>query len=170
MIIIISGASHTGKTLLSQKLLEKYKFPYLSLDLLKMGLIRSGNTALTPEDDRELTPYLWGIVKEIIKTAIENRQNLIVEGCYVPFDWKKDFDKDYLSEIRCFFIVMTEKYIRNSFSDIISHENDIEQRLFAEDITEEELIRENNFYLRGEEEYNNEIILIEDKYQTDIEI
>lgn len=170
MIIIISGASHTGKTLLSQKLLEKYKYPYLSLDLLKMGLIRSGNTALTPEDDRELTPYLWGIAKEIIKTAIENKQNLIVEGCYVPFDWKKDFGSNYLADIKCFFIVMTEKYIRNSFSDIISHENDIEQRLFSDDITEEDLIRENNLYFRGAEEYNNEIILIEDKYQTDIEI
>lgn len=170
MIIIVSGASHTGKTLLSQKLLEKYKFPYLSLDLLKMGLIRNGNTTLTPEDDRELTPYLWGIVKEIIKTAIENKQNLIVEGCYVPFDWKKDFDKNYLTDIKCFFIVMTEKYIRSRFSDIISHENDIEQRFFPSDITMEELIRENNLYLRGAEEYNNEIILIEDKYQTDIEI
>ena len=51
MIFLIAGASHTGKTLLAQKLLEKYKYPYLSLDLLKMGLIRSGNTALTPEDD-----------------------------------------------------------------------------------------------------------------------
>ncbi len=170
MIIIISGASHTGKTLLSQRLLEKYKFPYLSLDLLKMGLIRSGNTSLTPEDDRELTPYLWGIAKEIIKTAIENKQNLIVEGCYVPFDWKKDFDSNYLVDIKCFFIVMTEKYIRSRFGDIISHENDIEQRLFPSDITMEELIRENNLYLRGAEEYNNEIILIEDKYQTDIEI
>lgn len=48
MIFLIAGASHTGKTLLAQKLLEKYKYPYLSLDLLKMGLIRSGNTALTP--------------------------------------------------------------------------------------------------------------------------
>ena len=48
MIFLIAGASHTGKTLLAQKLLEKYKYPYLSLGLLKMGLIRSGNTALTP--------------------------------------------------------------------------------------------------------------------------
>ena len=170
MIIIISGASHTGKTLLSQKLLEKYKFPYLSLDLLKMGLIRSGNTALTPEEDRELTPYLWEITKEIIKTAIENRQNLIVEGCYIPFDWKKDFDDSYLPHIKCFFIVMTEKYIRNNYRDILSHENDIEKRLFSEDITEEELIRENNFYLRGAGEFNSEIILIDEKYPTDIDI
>ena len=48
MIILITGASHTGKTVLAQKLLEKYKYPYLSIDHLKMGLIRSGNTDLTP--------------------------------------------------------------------------------------------------------------------------
>ena len=48
-----------------------------------MGLIRSGITDLTPEDDDELTDYLWPIVREIIKTAVENEQNLIVEGCYI---------------------------------------------------------------------------------------
>ena len=86
MIILITGASHTGKTLLAQKLLEKYKYPYLSIDHLKMGLIRSGNTQLTPvSNDTELTDFLWPIVREIVKTAIENRQNLIVEGCYIPF-------------------------------------------------------------------------------------
>ena len=90
MIMLISGASHTGKTLLAQRLLQKYQYPYLSIDLLKMGLIRSGSTTLTPEDDRELEAYLWPILREIIKTAIENRQNLIVEGCYIPFDWEAD--------------------------------------------------------------------------------
>ena len=73
MIILITGASHTGKTVLAQKLLEKYKYPYLSIDHLKMGLIGSGYTKLTPEDDDKLTEYLWPIVREIIKTAIENR-------------------------------------------------------------------------------------------------
>ncbi len=90
MIILITGASHTGKTLLAQKLLEKYNYPYLSIDHLKMGMIRSGNTQLTPVSaDTELTMFLWPIVREIIKTVIENRQNLIIEGCYIPFDWKK---------------------------------------------------------------------------------
>ena len=92
MVILLTGASHTGKTFCAQKLLEKYKFPYLSIDHLKMGLIRSGTTKLTPlSAEEELTSYLWSIVREIIKTAIENNQNLIVEGCYIPFDWKKDF-------------------------------------------------------------------------------
>ena len=93
MVILISGSSHTGKTLLAQKLLEKYKFPYLSIDHLKMGLIRSKNTKLTVKDDEKLTKYLWKIIKEIIKTNIENNQNIIIEGCYIPFDWKKNFNK-----------------------------------------------------------------------------
>ena len=96
MIILITGASHTGKTVLAQKLLEKYQYPYLSIDHLKMGLIRSGNTELTPlSADDDLTAYLWPIVREIIKTAIENSQNLIIEGCYIPFEWKTDFDGEY---------------------------------------------------------------------------
>ena len=65
MVILITGASHVGKTLLAQKMLEKYKYPYLSIDHLKMGLIRCGYTDLTPEDDDELTDYLWPIVREI---------------------------------------------------------------------------------------------------------
>ena len=118
MIILISGASHTGKTLLAQKLLEKYKYPILSIDLLKMGLIRSNNTSLTPEDDEKLEEYLWPIIKEMIKTAIENKQNLIIEGAYIPFDWKKDFDSSYLQEIQFYCLVMTQNYIQNHFSDI----------------------------------------------------
>ena len=94
MIILITGASHTGKTLLAQRMLETVQYPFLSIDHLKMGLIRSGHTRLTPEDDEELTPYLWPVVREMMKTAIENRQNLIVEGCYVPFDWRKDFEEE----------------------------------------------------------------------------
>ena len=108
MIILITGASHTGKTALAQKLLEKHKYPYLSIDHLKMGLIRSGNTKLTPmSDDTKLTAYLWPIVREMIKTAIENKQNLIVEGCYIPFDWANDFDNEYLKNIKYYCIVMS---------------------------------------------------------------
>lgn len=91
MILLIGGSTHTGKTLAAQRVLEKYSYPYLSIDHLKMGLIRSGICPFSPESpDEELTPFLWGIIKEIVKTAIENGQNLVVEGCYIPFDWKKD--------------------------------------------------------------------------------
>lgn len=115
MVVLITGSSHAGKTLLAQALLNKYHYPYLSIDLLKMGLIRSGNTNLTPADDQDLETYLWPIVREMIKTAIENRQNLIVEGCYIPSDWKEDFSDEYLNEIRYFCLVMSKNYIKQHF-------------------------------------------------------
>lgn len=170
MIIIISGASHTGKTFLAQKLLEKYNFPYLSVDHLKMGLIRSNNTFLTPySSDDELTNYLWPIVSEIIKTAIENKQNLIVEGCYIPFNYKDDFDELYIKNIKEYFLIMTEKYINNYFDKIIKYGNIIENRL-SNDINKEALIKDNIDVLKNCKKYNLNYILIEDEYKIDIEV
>lgn len=144
MIILITGASHTGKTLLAQKLLEKYNYPYLSIDHLKMGMIRSGNTQLTPVSaDTELTMFLWPIVREIIKTVIENRQNLIIEGCYIPFDWKKDFTDEYRKDIRGYCLAMSENYIRMHFDDIKQFANVIENRLDDEDCTLDNVLKDN---------------------------
>ena len=168
MIILISGASHTGKTALAQKLLEKYKFPYLSIDHLKMGLIRSGKTELTPLDDDKLTPYLWEIVREMIKTAIENNQNLIVEGCYIPYDWKKDFEKEYLKEIRCYCLVMAEEYVRKHFSDIKRCANVIETRLDDSWLNPEDLIKQNAEAFEMCRKHGCEYILINDEYNPDI--
>ena len=170
MIILITGASHTGKTALAQKMLEKYKYPYLSIDHLKMGLIRSGNTELTPMDDNELTEYLWPIVREMIKTAIENKQNLIVEGCYIPFDWQKDFGTEYLENIKCFCLVMSEEYIRNHFADIKKYANTIENRLDDEWCTMERVLADNKEMLSLARKHNVNVILIEDKYDISIEL
>ena len=147
MVIIITGSSHVGKTHLAQKLLEKYKYPYMSIDHLKMGLIRSGNTSLTPEDDDELTEYLWPIVREIIKTVIENEQNLIVEGCYIPPNWRKSFDELYLADIKFICLAMTEDYIDKHYDDIIRHESDIESRMIEADCTEENLKQCNRWFI-----------------------
>ena len=171
MIILITGASHTGKTALAQKLLEKYKYPYLSIDHLKMGLIRSGNTELTPmSDDKDLTAYLWPIVREIVKTAIENKQNLIVEGCYIPFDWQKDFDSEYLKNIKFYCLVMSEEYIRNHFTDIKKYANVIENRLDDEWCTLESVLEDNAEMLTLVQKYSVNYILIEDKYETGIDL
>ena len=168
MILLITGASHVGKTALAQRLLEKYQYPYLSIDHLKMGLIRSGNTDLTPmSDDKELTAYLWPIVREMIKTAIENKQNLIIEGCYIPFDWQKDFDAEYLENIRYYCLVMSEKYIKNHFADIKTYANVIEDRI-DDDCTIESVLADNARILTLAQKHNVNYILIEDKYEIDI--
>lgn len=164
MIILIGGATHTGKTAYAQKLLEKYQYPYLSIDHLKMGLIRSGQTDLTPMDDDKLTEYLWPIVREMVKTAIENKQNLIVEGCYIPFDWKKDFDKAYLESIQYVCLVMSRQYIENHFAAVQGYANVIENRLDDSDLNKEDLIAENAYNLAQCHAYNLPYILIDREY------
>ncbi len=171
MIVLITGASHTGKTALAQKLLEKYKYPYLSIDHLKMGLIRSGNTTLTPmSEDKDLTAYLWPIVCEMIKTAIENKQNLIVEGCYIPFDWAKDFESEYLDNIKYYCLVMSDKYIKNHFRDIKEYANVVETRLDDEGCTMQAVLSDNAEILALCQDYKVNYILIDDEYQIDIEL
>ncbi|MCM1023675.1 MAG: ATP-binding protein [Prevotella sp.] len=170
MVILIGGASHTGKTNLAQRLLEKYKYPYLSIDHLKMGLIRSGNCRLTPmSDTAELTEYLWKILREMIKTAIENGQNLIVEGCYIPFDWKKDFEESYLSHIRYICLIMSERYIRSRFEDIKKYADVIEQRLDGSDCSMEFLLRENAQNLDICRKHGADYLLIDGAYNVDFE-
>lgn len=171
MIVLITGASHTGKTALAQKLLEKYKYPYLSIDHLKMGLIRSGNTELTPlSNDNDLTEFLWPIVCEFIKTAIENNQNLIVEGCYIPFDWEKDFTKEYLDNIRYYCLVMSVNYIRNHFNDIKKYASVIENRLDDEYLTFENVLKDNKQILELARMNNKNCVLIDDEYKIDIDL
>ena len=166
MIILITGSSHVGKTILAQRMLEKYNYPYLSIDHLKMGLIRSGKTELTPEDDDDLTEYLWPIVREIIKTVIENKQNLIVEGCYVPSGWRKDFNDMYLSSIRCICLAMTDDYIDSHYDDILEHESDIESRMIAADCTKEGLKQCNRWFISAFGDAGEKVVLIDDDFES----
>ena len=169
MIILITGASHTGKTLLAQNLIRRYHYPAFSIDHLKMGLIRSGNTTLTPmSDDKELTAYLWPIVREMVKTAIENKQNMIVEGCYIPMDWQKGFPPEYLEQIRFCCLIMSEKYIRNHFADIKGFASVVEDRLDDEYCTMESVLEDNANFLAGAKKHGTDYILIDDKYEISI--
>ena len=169
MVILISGTTHTGKTVLSQRLMEEYKIAYFSIDHLKMGLIRSGETSLTVNDDKALTPYLWSIVKEMIKTAIENKQNIIIEGCYIPFDWQKDFEESYLPEIKFYCLIMTAEYIENNFSKILKYESVIENRITT-DVNKEDLISDNKQNLQLCKEYGLKYILVDKNYEINIKL
>ncbi|MBR6801312.1 MAG: adenylate kinase [Eubacteriaceae bacterium] len=166
MIILITGATHTGKTLLAGKLSQKYNYPYISLDLLKMGLMRSGKTNLRPTDaDEDITEYLWPIVREMIKTAMENEQDLIIEGCYIPFDWMDDMPIGYIGKIKYICLIMSEQYINTHFDDIIKYENVAEKRMFPESVIKPQLIAENNYNLEMCLKYGLKYILIDKDYE-----
>ena len=168
MILLIGGATHCGKTKLAQTLLETYHIPYYSIDHIKMGLIRSHMTDIDVEDDEALIDFLWPIIKEIILTAIENKQHLIIEGCYIPFDWQKDFSEHQIKEIHYCCLIFTQGYIEQHLQDIFHYANCIEQRL-EESLDIHALIKENRNNLIGCKQHHLPYLLIKDSYMIDIE-
>ena len=167
MIYLISGASHTGKTNLAQKLMVKYKMPYLSMDHVKMGIVRAGLVPNYVEEDDKMQEVLWPVIREMIKTAVENEQNMIIEGCYLPFNWKNDFEGDYLENIRGIYLVMSPEYIENHFEDIKKYASVIEDRVDDSCCTKEWIIEINRECLEGCKKYGCEYKLIADKYDVD---
>ncbi|MCF7931896.1 MAG: adenylate kinase [Acholeplasmataceae bacterium] len=168
MIFLISGETHTGKTLLSQRLLETHHIPYLSIDHLKMGLIRSGLLPISPEDSWDvLTNALWPILIGIIKTAIENKQHLIIEGCYIPFDYRKDFTPVYLDHIRMLCLIHSKSYIESHFDLIKRHAHAIEDRLKDEVLDQNDLIRGNLINKAQAEHHGVPYMLIDQKFSLE---
>jgi len=134
-----------GKTLLSQKLMEKYHIPYLSIDHLKMGIIRGcPKCNFTAESkDEIITEKLWPIIKGIIMTNIENNQNIIIEGVYLPYNLD-DFETEYVSKIIFCKICFSEEYIKKYLdSKIIKNKNIIENRGYDFGFTIEKFIEDN---------------------------
>lgn len=165
MIVLIGGASHTGKTALAQRLLERLHYPYLSIDHLKMGLIRSGMTDLTPlSEDTRITALVWPIVREIVKTALENRQNLIVEGCYIPADWRSGFRTWELEQIRYICLIMSQRYIETRFDQILRFANAAEHRLDDGDCTPQMLKADNAEMMEQCRAYDLPFVLIDEEY------
>ena len=171
MVILLTGASHTGKTVLAQRLMEQHQIPYFSIDFLKMGLIRSGYTELTPvDDDKLLTDYLWPVTREMIKTIIENHQSMIFEGCYVPAGWEKDFEPEYLREIQFICLAMSERYIREKFADIKKYGSLVEDRGDESDLSMDFLLEGNAHFRSMCEENNYPCILIDGEYRVEPEL
>jgi putative acetyltransferase len=175
VVILIGGVGYAGKTFMAQKLLEKYKYPYLSIDHLKMGIYRSdSNCGFTPLDSFEhIGEKLWGILKGIIMTNIENNQNLIIEGCYLlPYKIKEleECDGEYSENIISFYLGFSKKYIEKNFkSEILKHMGAIEARTPDGDEVQEIYICENIEMKQIYENYGAKYFEIDENYLKEIE-
>lgn len=128
-----------------------------------MGLIRSGLINMTVYDDEKLTEVLWPVTKEIMKTAIENHQSLIIEGCYVPVNWKDDFDEELLKQIQFVCLIMSESYINTHENDLLKHGDVIENRL-EKSINKEGFIHENKYWLDMCKTHQLPYVFVDEKY------
>ncbi len=128
-----------------------------------MGLIRSGLINMTVYDDEKLTEVLWPVTKEIMKTAIENHQSLIIEGCYVPVNWKDDFDEELLKQIQFVCLIMSESYINTHENDLLKYGDVIENRL-EKSINKEGFIHENKYWLDMCKTHQLPYVFVDEKY------
>ncbi len=163
MIYLLAGGTHTGKTHFALDLVRRHPMLSLSIDHLKMGLIRSGQTDLTPAQDETLTAYLWPVVREMVKTAVENGQDLLVEGCYIPFDWKDSFSDGYLLYIQYCCLIFSETYIKTHMVDIRRFANAAERRQ-DDRVSQEELLAENAAALAQCRRHGCRYLLIDKTY------
>lgn len=172
MVILIGGVSCTGKTVMAQKLLEKYNIPYLSIDHIKMGLIRGNKYCdfSAADSDDELTGKLWPIVKGIIMTNIENGQHIIVEGCYLPPEHISDFEPEYLEQVIALYIGFSKNYLKKHFtSGIIEHRSEIEQKDFDGDYMNQDNFIKLHTQLKEQCRKNNaKFFEINDDYEEEI--
>lgn len=95
---------------------------------------------------------------------------MIIERCYIPFDWKKDFTDEYLSQIKYYCLVMSAEYIENNFAKICEYENAVEKRLQSGGIDKKELIKDNLNNLQLCKKYGLNYILIDKDYDIKIEL
>ncbi len=173
MVILIGGASCTGKTTMAQTLLEKYQMPYLSIDHVKMGLIRGNRYCdFSPEDPEEqVTEKLWPIVKGIIMTNIENDQNIIIEGCYLPTDKVLDFEEEYKRHIIPFYIGFSKQYIVNNFdSGILAHRSETEYKDIDNHMTQIYFIDAHNKQKERCKKDNQRYFEIDVNYEDEMQI
>ncbi|WP_270980084.1 AAA family ATPase [Campylobacter helveticus] len=108
MIFIIGGESHTGKSLLAQNLLRKTSFPYLSLDLIKMGFVKLKNPPFKVDEDEKIANFFAPFLNNFIQSALENQQNYIIEGVYLrPKKLQKWLKND---ECKILFLFFSKAY------------------------------------------------------------
>jgi putative acetyltransferase len=130
-VFLIGGVGGTGKTLLASKLMRVLHIPYVSIDHLMMGMVRSDpDCHFSPLDSGEtIGRHMWPFLKAVIQTNIENNHSIILEGFQLQPEWVTDFTEEYQKHIIPVFIGFSEQYLRsNLVSNIRKHRHVVERR------------------------------------------
>ena len=110
MLLLVSGTSRSGKTLIAKKLLGEKQIPYLSLDWLMMGF----NTGipeygihhlLWPDEiAKKMAPFLGGVIDSMLAEGMD----YVIEGEALLPQWVAGLVKRNPGRIRAVFVGYTE--------------------------------------------------------------
>lgn len=105
MLLIVGGAARTGKGILARRLLVETRLPYLSLDVLKMGLVNGlPDFGIDPEASAtELAGQLWPLVRAMAVNMVETDVYYIIEGEILP-EHAEELRQRFPEEVRACFL------------------------------------------------------------------
>jgi hypothetical protein len=105
MLLFIGGAARAGKGILVRRLLVDMQMPYLSLDVLKMGLARGApEYAIDPDaGGPSVAERLWPLVREMSASLLADRVDYAFEGELLP-KYVDELRRVHLSQIRACFL------------------------------------------------------------------
>ena len=116
--------------------------------------------------------YFYNIEKPVnsCQTQLSIYDAVSFEGGYIPFDWKKDFTEEYLDNIKFYCLVMSENYIKNYFDNIKKYASALENRIDDDWCTMESVLEDNVQFLELAKKHNANYVLIDDKYEINIDL
>ena len=105
MLIFIGGAARTGKGILARRVLAERQLPFLSLDVLKMGLARGmPECAIDPDaGGMQVAERLWPLVREMSISLLHDDQDYVFEGEILP-KYVDALQLDYPTKVRACFL------------------------------------------------------------------
>ena len=82
MLVMLGGASRSGKGVISRELARRTAIPLLPLDVMKMGLHRAvPSVEVDPSAPSvEVADNMWPLVRAMAENALETRVECIFEG------------------------------------------------------------------------------------------
>lgn len=101
----IGGAARSGKGILTRRLLTDLHLPYLSLDVLKMGLTRGlPELAFDPNAGGiRVAERLWPLVREMSRSLFFDRADYVFEGEILP-EHVAALRQEYTSQVNACFL------------------------------------------------------------------
>lgn len=123
----------------------------------------------TPLEDEKIEALMWPAVRELVRTALENDEDLVVEGDYVPAEWRGDFEAD--AAVGALALVFSERYVEEEFDAILAHAEAARRRLAKgeEHVTREELRSAHAGARSRAERAGDEVLLVDADYEGTVE-
>ena len=125
MIYIITGVAKVGKTLISEKIKERFNKSIFSTDYIMM-MLHYGNEDLDLDIHAsdstvasKLEPYVYGL----IQTMVQNDNEYVIEGVHFNTDFSRRLKDEFGDKIRITYLGYKDVSVEDKVDEIYRFKN-----------------------------------------------